>query len=1672
MNHTASVFLSILVLLLVANLGLAQVVQRGIPPFGSFGGGPFDVLNLANLNGHFAIGVRHKAGRGMPFDYTISYDTSVWYPASVNGVQTWQSVSGYGWNVPSTATGSISNQVVATQQIPCSPPGDMHLITLIAYAYYVYTDPAGWTHPFGPGWTWFSDDSCSAATGGGESSTALDGSGYVLTIAAWTGAVTVTGPDGRIYLGTGTTTGTTTDANGNQITVNANNGTFTDTLGTVALTETGSNPITLQYTAPNGQPANWKVNSTNYTVQTNFGCSGVAEFHATNVPLITSIVLPDSTRYQFTYEQTQGQPSGTTTARLAQITLPAGGTITYTYPTVTVNNVTYNGINCADGTPPTSASAGGNASLTRTVSGSGTWSYYRTQLSGNHWQTKVTTPPDPVNQNCGQNCGDDTVIDFQEDANTGYTGTYNYFETQRLTYQGSSGSGTLLRTGITCYNTANPTPSTCPTASISTSITRVTAFSYLPDTTTGKAAETDTQYAQISDPAFPTEIDSYDFGTTGGTVGSLIRKVINQYAGYGNTVRLTSSVVEDNNGATKALTTFGYDGSALSTPSGTTPQWTNVTGGRGNLTSITRKVSPTVSLYNKLTYFNTGMLNTATDWGTSSSGGPNSTTYSYNNSGIPSPSCGNSFPTTISPPLSLSTTLAWDCNGGVSTSTTDPNNQTSTVYYAQTSSYGTPDPNFWRPYAKTDQLTNVTTISYPDNTNDTVIEGAMLFNSNNSVTDVRLKFDSFGRPILNEVKEAPTSSTYDSTQTDYDLFGRASKTYMPFTNTNDSTCSGTCPGATNAYDALGRPLTITDGGGGTITLTYMKNDVLQVIGPAPSGEHTKQKQFEYDGLGRLISVCEITSVTGSGTCNQTGSPTKPTGFYTVYSYDVLGNLIGVTQNAQSSSTQSRTYGYDELSRLTSETNPESGTATYTYDSFAANYCTSLTAYTSAGDLVASADANGNHVCYHHDTVHRITDVYNNNESITNPCKRFRYDATNGVLGSIPSGVTVKYPLGRVAEAETDTCASPITQGSIITDEWSSYSVRGELTDVYEYTPHSGAYYHTTATYWANGAVNTLGGVPGQSTWTYGVEGEGRPQSAMQGSNSWVTSTTYTTASQPLVVTFLSGDNDTFTYDANTGRMTNAAFTIGSTPKTFNVAPTWNPNGTLGQLVITDPFNSSISQTCAYSHDDLARLAGVNCSSSWSQNFTYDAFGNITKAVPGGDAGQAWNPGYNSNNQYSLTGTSYDSDGNLLNDSFHNYSWDSYGNPSTIDAITCGSNGTCLTFDALNREVEQNSAGTYTQIIYSPIGKIATANGQTVRNVYMPLPGGDQALLMPGYNLISHGDWLGSMRFTSSKSGRAPIADIDYAPFGESSNTSAELNFTGQRQDTISGLYDFVFREYSPVQGRWISPDRAGFAAVDVANPQTWNRYGYAANSPLNARDFLGLESCDFSGDECPCDGEGETFVSMDVFSETCAFAQGGRPSYMQAGGLEGGGGGIRSLRRAEMAALRALLNPDCAGLIGAFPGSVATNTLLTMMSDSAILPDEFLGGSTTGTISLQTLQDPQSGQVLSDNAATYSEGGPASIFINAAGDFLTGADNDFGVSLLAYQAATLLHELGHAIVLNGGLSGIEEDANDPFLSYANELAVVQGCFIPPSVPYGAGGPSSGTCAGIGCGSGP
>lgn len=217
---------------------------------------------------------------------------------------------------------------------------------------------------------------------------------------------------------------------------------------------------------------------------------------------------------------------------------------------------------------------------------------------------------------------------------------------------------------------------------------------------------------------------------------------------------------------------------------------------------------------------------------------------------------------------------------------------------------------------------------------------------------------------------------------------------------------------------------------------------------------------------------------------------------------------------------------------------------------------------------------------------------------------------------------------------------------------------------------------------------------------------------------------------------------------------------------------------------------------------------------------------------------------------------YDANGNTTYDCLHTYTWDANGHPVTIDDIS-------LTYDALGRMVEKTASGATNQFLYGPGGsKLALMNGQTVVKGFI-----GNAIYSGGtLSYFRHVDWLGSVRL-GSNTNRQMQFSLGYGPFGEGYAEAGgpDRSFAGMDQDTevgsTSALYDAVFRRYA-MYGRWISPDPAGVGAVSLASPQSWNRYAYVMNNPLNVVDPLGLgcergeEPC---GDDQPgviCEGSG------------------------------------------------------------------------------------------------------------------------------------------------------------------------------------------------------------------------
>jgi RHS repeat-associated protein len=102
------------------------------------------------------------------------------------------------------------------------------------------------------------------------------------------------------------------------------------------------------------------------------------------------------------------------------------------------------------------------------------------------------------------------------------------------------------------------------------------------------------------------------------------------------------------------------------------------------------------------------------------------------------------------------------------------------------------------------------------------------------------------------------------------------------------------------------------------------------------------------------------------------------------------------------------------------------------------------------------------------------------------------------------------------------------------------------------------------------------------------------------------------------------------------------------------------------------------------------------------------------------------------------------------------------------------------------------------------------------------------------------DAVGSVRVVFDIAGTV-IGRADYLPFGEDQTTTTNLppeRFTGQVRDPEVGIDYFLGRGYQPRTARFAQVDSAIDGAL--ANPQRWNRYAYALNSPLVNVDPTGL----------------------------------------------------------------------------------------------------------------------------------------------------------------------------------------------------------------------------------------
>jgi RHS repeat-associated protein len=767
----------------------------------------------------------------------------------------------------------------------------------------------------------------------------------------------------------------------------------------------------------------------------------------------------------------------------------------------------------------------------------------------------------------------------------------------------------------------------------------------------------------------------------------------------------------------------------------------------------------------------------------------------------------------------LTTSFIYDFNTSLVTSTTDPQNRTTSFSYDSA----------WRLDAVTvpqSAFTTTTRFDKDANNND-----LLAYSQKVSYTDTdgiaktitsKNWFDGAGRVIRAGTGQGSTPTSFDTVQVRYDPVGRVLKQSNPYLG--DASGNGSPSYWTvNTYDPLSRVKIVTLPDSQTVQTTFASavTTVTDQVG--------RKRQSEVDGLGRLIKITEMNPATGL---------LDSTNYLTTYSYNTLDKLTGVNQGGQT-----RTFGYDALGRTTTESTPEGGAVSFTYTDF--------------GAVLKRTDARNVETHYKYDTLNRPTQVWYTGLGGSDDPNATRPPLPSGVAAT--SDVIIAYNNLSSAGAGNGETSRIDDGGGYETYVYDSLSRMTSKTRTID-----GVNAYTTG--YQYNAINQLSVItyPSNKQVRHNHDNRGRLSgidklNAGVFVSSYLSGVAYNTAGQVSGMTDGSGVVESYTYNNDRLQLTRQTATKGgSTLMDLNYSYSASAGasgvgtsaGNSGQLMAIgyNPNNqpSTINgqnRTQNFTYDDVGRLVTATGWGVWQRRFDYDRWANRTgvwDATTGGNQiqsvvlqqQQGAPPGVPSNRLTSVTnsgvtsGQTYDAAGNLTNDGTHSYQYDGAGRIAKVDSGT--GNEARYSYDASNRRVKKTTSNnTYTTYY--------VWEGAQVIAEYSDAPAGSVGT---SYYLA---DRLSTRMITDSNG--AFKGTQDHLPFGDdggTSGTTEKHRFTNYERDSESNSDYALNRQHQFANGRFNRPDPI---AGDIGNPQSLNRYTYTNNSPVDYVDPFGLDTC-------------------------------------------------------------------------------------------------------------------------------------------------------------------------------------------------------------------------------------
>ena len=1119
--------------------------------------------------------------------------------------------------------------------------------------------------------------------------------------------------------------------------------------------------------------------------------------------LLTSITLQDGTQYQFGYNGY---------GELTSVTLPIGGYAQYSYAAYThLENYWWGpGYNmAADFREVTSRTVCNGAGLCGTTT-------YTPTISSIY----VNNNRMDVVEASGTTLAHLTRHNFTQASIAGEVCDkfYSPREISSYAYAGSADSSQLLRTVVTNYNSY--TGGACGDLYLPTTIT--TSLNDIGATPLVKQEQFDYDtytahvfYPFATDPCCQTAQDvavpidnaiahrEYDYGW--GSRGPLIRTTTSDWLKTSTyTARNThilgrklNEKVYDGNGTLVASTLFEYDNYREGLWDYSVVQHVSVGVPRGNPTaSAAWRNTDGAYLWTTREYETSGNLRKITD--------PRShiTTLDYGDR-IGNAVCGSlqrAYLTAVTNHLGQQTLGTYNSCTGTVYSVTDPNSQMTRYLY--------------------DLMGRTTNVYYPDGgqTIHAYYAYPNFFQINTqryvgggNWTSKWTELDGLGRLRREASWNGQSYNMWDELVVCYDVVGRVSYKAYPFED-NGWVWSMNCDFAGDHfyYDSLNRPTQVQHSDGSTLDTTYLGRATS--ITDEGNGTTRLQRISQVDGLGRLRSVCEVssTSLIGSG-----GSPVDcgqdidRWGFLTTYDYDVLANLTAVHQSGLAD----RAFTYDSLSQLTYAWNPESGPAWYGYDDDGL-----MTARTRP--LPNQGDVNTHVTTYYaYEPLHRLTSktYTDNTRSVW-----LTYDETSRWRNSVPNGI------GHQTSAWTSTW-----DGASIGEFVWGYDPMGRVQHVGMCTPRTCGWAGYDMYYNYNQLGQTISQFNAVGVWQYNnYDGAGRLRSVTSSLND---------ASHPGTLL------DNIHYEAagigsltmNNGRLSESRlYTARGWLQSVNVPGRYSFNLNFAPDGNVTSSSDSVNSNWNYIYDAFNRLSTAVASDGRGCSEVYDRFGNRWQQNNYNGSCPAPQYGFTGSNNR-IDGRSYDAAGNLLNDGSHSYTYDAEGRITAVDS----GNTARYDYDAFGQRA-RNSFNNF-EFLYDLDGHAVTmldknSGGWQRGEVYAA--GRHVATYANATTYLSHSDWLGTERLQTDINGNAYNNWLSY-PFGESWSSAGvtDRHFTGKERDWESGLDYFGARYYASALGRFMSVDPQVTDLTRQIDPQQLNMYGYGRNNPLRYTDESGEE---------------------------------------------------------------------------------------------------------------------------------------------------------------------------------------------------------------------------------------